>query len=64
MTLRITEVPDLKGGTRLLLGNLELTSITGVTGLRLVLSKGHNKVGVYLPPLEDGNRSCFRNVVF
>jgi hypothetical protein len=30
----------------------------------LALSKGPNRVGVFLPSPEDGNRSSFRNVVF
>jgi hypothetical protein len=34
------------------------------TGLRLALSKGHNRVGVPLSSPEDGKRSTFRNVVF
>jgi hypothetical protein len=38
-----------------------------VQWLRLALSKGPNRVGVFFPPPllpEDGNRSSFRNVVF
>jgi hypothetical protein len=32
--------------------------------LSLPLSKGHNRVVVSIPSLEDGNRSSLRNTVF
>jgi hypothetical protein len=35
-----------------------------VQWLKLALSKGPNRVGVFLPTPEDGNRSTLRNVAF
>jgi hypothetical protein len=32
--------------------------------MRLALSKGLNRVGIFLPSPEDGNRFSFQNVVF
>jgi hypothetical protein len=50
--------------THTLLGLLESVDHNYWTTLRLALSKGHNRVGVFLPSLEDGNRSNFRDFVF
>jgi hypothetical protein len=43
---------------------IDLGNYATVQGLRLALSKGHNRVGVSLPSPEDRNRSSVRNVVF
>jgi hypothetical protein len=53
-----------------LLGSLERanlnhwTGLDWITELRLALSKGPNRVCVFLPKPEDENRPGFRNVVF
>jgi hypothetical protein len=42
----------------------EITTQLAPSTLRLVLSKGPNRVAVSFPSPEDGNRSSSRNVVF
>jgi hypothetical protein len=42
----------------------ETRSVSGLTGLGLALSKGTERVGVFLPSPEDRNRSSFQNVMF
>jgi hypothetical protein len=44
--------------------NIPLTLTTTVQSLRRTVSKRPNRIGVFLPSPEGGNRSSFENVVF
>jgi hypothetical protein len=56
------DVSETKSVSVLGCGGETPTVLVPLERSRLVISKGPNRIGV--PPPEDGNRSCFRNVVF